>query len=134
MKELDDLGKEDGDGEASEVSIDYGDSELYTKEDMDACIKLIEDEFNTWEGCELHSISYSSDDEANTEDNIKWMNELNEGSADAEPLTEVMMFTSDFHSPVEGGGAWEPDEEYTDYEWWLARSKGGDWKLMTFGY
>ena len=26
------------------------------------------------------------------------------------------------------------DEEYTDWPWWLARSDGGEWKLMTYGY
>ena len=41
---------------------------------------------------------------------------------------------SDFHSPVEAGGAWEPDTEYTDWQWWLARSDGGKWKLLTWGY
>ena len=25
-------------------------------------------------------------------------------------------------------------EEYTDWQWWLARSEGGDWELLTWGY
>ena len=32
-----------------------------------------------------------------------------------------------------GGGAWNANEEYT-WSWWLARSEGGTWKLMTWGY
>ena len=44
-----------------------------------------------------------------------------------------MMFDSSFRSPKKGGGAWEPDEEYT-WSWWLARSEGGEWKLMAWGY
>ena len=32
-----------------------------------------------------------------------------------------------------GGGAWNANEEYT-WAWWLVRSEGGDWKLMTWGY
>lgn len=43
-----------------EVKIDYGASSIYTKEEMDAAIELIKKEFNTWDGCELHSISYST--------------------------------------------------------------------------
>lgn len=44
------------------------------------------------------------------------------------------MFKSNFHSPLNGGSGFNPDEEYTDWQWWLARSEGGQWKLMTYGY
>jgi len=37
-------------------------------------------------------------------------------------------------SPKEGGGAWEPDYEYSDWQWWLARTDGGEWQLITWGY
>ena len=115
------------------VEIDYGTSELYTKEDMDEAIKLIQEEFSKWEGCELHSIAYTSDAECN-EDNIAWMNQL-EAEGDAkETFTQCIQFKSNFHSPKEGGGAWNPDQEYTDWDWWLARADGGKWKLMTWGY
>ena len=40
----------------------------------------------------------------------------------------------DLHSPVQGGGAWEADEEYTDYEFWLSRSADGGWDVLTWGY
>ena len=66
----------------AEVSIDYGNSTLYSREDMDAAIAEIRKEFDTWEGCELHSISYGSDDACSAE-NIKWMNEL-EAANDAQ--------------------------------------------------
>ena len=122
-----------GGKQSADVSIDYGNSSVYSKEDMDEAVKVIEGEFNTWEGCELHSIAYSSDDQC-TPDNVAWMNELEEANDAKEVFTECIMFTSSFHSPKEGGGAWEPDKEYTDYEWWLARSDGGSWKLMTWGY
>ena len=32
---------------------------------MNSAIQLIKEEFNAWDGCELHSITYSSDDECN---------------------------------------------------------------------
>lgn len=57
------------DAAAADVSVDYGNSTLYTKEDMDSAIALIKKEFGTWEGCELHSIAYSSDDKC-TPDNV----------------------------------------------------------------
>ena len=114
---------------AADVAIDYGSSELYTQADMDAAIALIEDEFSGWEGCELHRISYAGD-ECNSEENISWMNDL----ADGQDFTQCIEFVSDFHSPVEGGGAWEADAEYTDWQWWLARAEGGDWQLLSWGY
>lgn len=60
----------------SDVTINYGSSSIYSKEDMDAAIKAIKTVFKDFEGCELHSISYSSDDQCNTADHIAWMNEL----------------------------------------------------------
>ena len=120
---------------ASEVTIDYGHSEIYSQEEMDAAIQLIKAEFSKWDGCELHKIAYSSDEECNA-DNISWMNmnQLEEGNDAKETFTQCIMFTSEFHSPKKGGGAWNPDQEYTDWQWWLARADGGQWKLMTWGY
>ena len=41
-------------------TIDYGESNTYTKDDMDAAIEKIMAEFNTW-GCEMHEIRYSEE-------------------------------------------------------------------------
>ena len=43
-----------------EIDIDYGNSDIFSRSDMDAAIELIKNELATWDGCELHSISYSS--------------------------------------------------------------------------
>lgn len=117
----------------NEVKIDYGKSSIYTKDDMDAAIEVIRKEFNNFDGCELHSISYSSDRECN-KSNISWMNELREDKNVKETFTQCIMFKSNFHSPKDGGGAWNEDYEYIDWEWWLARSDNGSWKVMTFGF
>ena len=115
------------------ASVDYGTSELYSQEEMDAAITEFKKEFEKWKGCELHSVRYAGD-ECNSEDNIKWANELKEGS----DFTQCIEFLTDFHSPVEEeqleGTAWEPDTEYTDYQWWLARKDGGAWELVSWGY
>lgn len=49
-------------------------------------------------------------------------------------FTQCMILYSDFHSHVEGGGAWDPDFEYKDWNWCLARSDGGKWQLLDWGY
>ena len=118
-----------GCGAEADVTIDYGKSTLYTREDMDKAIALIRAEFDTWEGCELHAVRYASD-ECATEENLVWMNDLKPGAG----YTQCIEFLSDFHSPKEGGGAWNADSEYTNWQWWLARTEGGAWELLTWGY
>ena len=97
-----------GKGNTSNVKIDYGTSSVYSQKEMDAAIDVIKKQFRSFAGCELHSLSYMSDEECNDTN-------------------------SSFRSPKDGGGAWEADQEYT-WSWWLARSEGGQWKLMTWGY
>lgn len=119
---------------SSEVKIDYGNSTTYSEEDMDDAIKVIKKEFDQWDGCELHTISYSSDDKCNNEENLEWMNDLENANDAEETFTQCIMFYSSFHSPKNGGDAWNADAEYTNWQWWLARSENGQWKLMTWGY
>ena len=108
---------------------DYGSSTLYSREEMDEAISLIRQEFDSWEGCVMHGIRYAGD-ACNSKENIEWMNRLGE----TEKFTQCIEFTCDFHSPKEAVGAWNPDEEYTDWQWWLARGEGGSWELLTWGY
>ena len=115
---------------SSDVTIDYGTSGLYTQEELEEAAVQIKCQFASWAGCELHSIRYAGD-ESNSEDNIKWMNDL--GGADQD-YVQCAEFLMDFHSPVEGGGAWNTDAEYTDYQWWLARTEDGGWDILTMGY
>ena len=114
----------------SKVDIDYGSSSIYSQSDMDSAIKLIKNEFSTWKGCKLHNIRYSSD-KCSSEENIKWMNDL--GDEDI-VFTQCIEFVSDFHSSKSGGEGFEADTEYTDWQWWLARTDNGEWNLVTWGY
>lgn len=117
-------------GNTAEVKIDYGASSIYTKADMDEAIELIKTKFASWEGCELHSISYKSD-ECNRKENIEWLNSI--GNRDTE-YTQCIELLSDFYSSKTSGGSWNGDYEYTDCQWWLARTDGGEWHLLTWGY
>lgn len=111
-----------------QYAVDYKTSEIYSKEDMDAAIEQIMKEFNNWEGCEMHQINYTDDQKC--KDNLSYVNELDTDKK----FEECIVFTANFHSPKEGGGAWQADYEYEDYEWYLARVKGGEWELLTWGY
>ena len=114
---------------AADVEIDHGRSYLFTDREMDSAIALIREEFDSWEGCELHSIRYAGDS-CNSRKNVRWLNSLSGGRR----FTECIAFLSDFHSPVEGSGAWNPDTEYVDWQWWLGRGEDGEWVLLTWGY
>ena len=107
----------------------YGSSEIYTKEELEEAANLALSQFESFGGCELHSLRYAGDS-CNTEENLAWMNELDEG----EDAVQVVEFLSDFHTSAENSGVFEPDKEYVDYQWWLARTEGGEWKLLTWGY
>ncbi len=108
-------------------------SSTYSDEDMEAAMKVIEDEFSTWKGCKMNSLTYAGD-ECNTQENLDWLKSLKDGKNYA----EVAEFLCSFHSPTKDADlkdtAWEKDKEYEDYQWWLARVEGGDWELVTFGY
>lgn len=73
-----------------------------------------------------YTIFRMSDEVCNNADNIDWMN-------DDEVFMQCIAFDSSFLSPKKESGEWEPNKKYT-WSWWLARSKGGEWKLMTWGY
>ncbi len=116
-------------GREPEVDMDYGYSNIYSMAERKEAAVQIKCAFAAWAGCELHSLRYAGDAYANDE-NLAWLNSLNPEAR----YTQAAMFLMDFHSPVAGGGAWEPNYEYTDYQWWLARTAGGGWKIVTMGY
>ncbi len=113
----------------TDVEIDYGTSELYKPYELEEAAVQIKCKFASWEGCELHSLRYAGDS-ANNEENLKWLNDLNEGAN----YISAAEFLSDFHSPAEGLSAWEPDYEYTDYQWWLGKTEEGEWEIVSWGY
>ena len=128
--------KVESSGDISKATIDYGTSDIYSREDMDAAIAIIKEYFRKWDGCELHSIRYTDDDYCNNEANIKWMNDLAKGRGMESNFTQCIAFFSSFHSPkyVNSKTSLNIDEEYDDWSWYLARIGGGEWKLITFGY
>lgn len=126
--------RQDNPGPKEEPKVENGTtSAIYTEEEINAAIEVILEEFATWEGCTMHRITYQSDEMCNSE-RVKWLNDLAAGIGLERNYTQCIAFLSDFQSPKEGGGAWRADEEYTDWQWWLARTDGGAWELCTWGY
>ena len=110
------------------VSVDYGKSKIFSQQDMDSAISVIKKEFSSWDGCELHSITFTSD--SICKDNLEYCNDLRE---DAD-FDECIVFKSSFHSPKHGGEGLEADLEYKYWSWYLARKDDAAWTLLTWGY
>jgi D-alanyl-D-alanine carboxypeptidase len=113
----------------SDPVIDYGTSELYTREELEAAAVQVKCRFATYEGCMLQALRYAGD-ACNTPEALSSMNHGNDG----EPYVQVVEFLSDFDGPEAGSEVWEPGEKVKDYEWWLARTENGGWQLVTWGY
>lgn len=123
-------------GASDDVEIDFGESEIYSKADIEECMKIVKDEIGAWEGVELLSISYTSDEE-NNDENISSANQV----ADAKNLdiefTQFLLLLSDFRSPEPGVGTWEESERdrlYPNWEWHFARADEGEWQLVNMGF
>jgi D-alanyl-D-alanine carboxypeptidase len=113
----------------SNPTIDYGNSDLYTLEELEEAAVQVKCQFASFAGCQLHTLRYAGD-AYNTPEELASLNHGNKG----EPYTQVAKFLSDFDAPEEGSEVWEPGEKINDYEWWLARTTNGGWQLVTWGY
>ncbi len=118
-------------GDVSNVSIEYGQSEIYSKGDIDSAIHEVKKHFSKhFNGCHLFTIKYEGDETALN--NLDYVGTLNE---EAEYVNAIV-FTSDFrsHKHYREDSGFEPDELYEDWSWYLAREEGGNWELLTWGY
>ena len=113
--------------EATEII--YGESEIYTQTEMNAAIKIIKKQFGKWKGCKLKNIRYAGD-ECNNIENLNWLNDLRP----EKNFTQCIEFFSDFYVSKKTNTTFNPDSEYRNYQWWLARTDDGKWQLVTFGY
>lgn len=109
------------------ASIDYGKSDLYSRQDMNEAIDIIKDEFYSWNGCKLYSISYTDDSLCQRE--LDYCNTL---ADEGVTYDECIVFRMHFRSPIFGGGGWNPNFDY-NWSWYLARTANGEWELLTWG-
>ncbi len=117
-------------GNVENAKIDYGASEKYSKEDMDSAIRLVFSEFKTWSGFELYSVAYAGDEICLDKDELDYCNSLREGAE----FVDCIIFYSSFHTPPGCDNGFNSNEDYNGWSWYLAREKGGEWQLLTWGY
>ena len=113
--------------EPSDAVVDYGTSMVYDEDEMREAVAAIRAQFDTWPGCELRSVSYAGDQCYNREA-VEWLKTVGSGN-----YVQCIEFVSGFRSGSESNGFFQPDTDYTDYQWWLARTLGGEWELLSWG-
>lgn len=112
------------------VVVDCGESERFTEEELNDAVVQIKCRFAFWGNVDLKSIKYAGD-EAVTQEKLDWLNQLSDGGN----ITQAAEFLMDFHTPKETGElTFNPDQDYVDYQWWLARTDEGGWDIVTLGY
>ena len=107
------------------------DSEIYVVDDFQEMVSKVIGGMNEWKAADvtIYQISYAGDD-ANTQENIEWLNSLRDGKN----YVEVAELLSNFHIGDVGETTFEADTDYLDYQWWFAREEGGELELVTWGY
>ena len=120
-------------GCAQDFTIAYGDSQIYSQDDISAALGTLEDFFESdgfYSRCDLHSLEYGGDDYVTTD-------ELDNAAQCCEakglPVPdEVIMLESSFRSPIFDTGSMN---RYTDYNWnwYLCRCQGGSWYVYSWG-
>lgn len=119
-----------------EVKTDWnGSSETYSDEDLQAAVDTIMNTINNeWNvKVEMQELFYQWDENAAA--NLDYCKDL--GISRWEDIEECIVFKTNFYIPeqdAEMAGAFEPNKTLTDYEWYLGRTNGGEWKVLTSGY
>ena len=117
----------DAPGNIDKCKVTYGTSALYSEDELQNAVDLIQDQFKELRGCVLHSLTYACDERCEQE-----LASRNASDAE-EKLTAVIVFDSSFRSPKKARDAWNADEEYT-WSWYVGQTENGTWKLVGYGY
>lgn len=103
-----------------------GDSELYSKSEINAAMDVAVDHFRRhFDGCTLTEISYDE------EFNIKVSDDWAENYGADKCIVLLSSFDTDSFA---GEGSFNPNSTYTRWQWVLIKNGIGGWKLQTWGY
>ena len=133
--------------DTAHVRIDYGVSDHFTHEQMDAAIAVILSHFTAmhepraglnwseWAGFVLHEIHYISDEES-LRSFDEYGNRYAYRDSQGRPYVDGIYFQSSFHTPMtdDGWTGFENGTNYGSYGWVLLLTEDGDWEYATSGY
>ena len=102
-------------------------STLYSQQDISDAIDVVKSDFKqNNSGFTLKKLYYAGDETSQSYQ--EW--------ADRNKADEVLVLLSTFHTDSNGGSdkSFEPDTEYTDWNWILVRNDGGKWAIADQGF
>lgn len=105
-------------GKTSHCQAIIGESEIYSKEEIEKAMRAVKRQFITFNGCELLTVEYDE------EKNIRFGGNENE-----------MVLFSSFYIYADGEGCFPVGETYSGWSWTLKRTnKNSPWKAVDWGY
>lgn len=125
-------GNEEDHAYAFEI-VDWGESELYSDDDITSAIDTVAAYFETeFKGCSLTQIRYPGDDARYLGDDSSG---LYDQWAENYETDEAIVLLSSFDTDSSGGdGSLYPNYTYQEWQWILTRNTGGVWEVATYGY
>lgn len=115
-----------GGGNASEVQVITGESEIFTQGEIERAMEVAMNYFRKeFDGCTMTKIEY--DEGKSRATSVEWAQQY---GAD-----EAIVLYSSFDVDASGGdGSLNPNSTYNNWQWILTRDEGGKWVLRTWGY
>lgn len=115
-----------GGGNASQVQVSTGESEIFTQGEienaMEAAMNYFRKEFD---GCTMTKIEYIESKSRSAA--MEWAQQYG--------AEEAIVLYSSFDVDSSGGdGSLNPNSTYNNWQWILTRDEGGNWVLRTWGY
>jgi len=123
-------------GRTNNAEIDPGRSVKFSEEEINSAIDAVLAKFVDFPGCDLIRLWY---DEERSDKFIELDLSTSGGntikSSGAEPENIIIMFSDFKTSKSSASDGFNPDSNYTDWNWILIRdSKTGKWKVADWGY
>lgn len=136
-------------GDTSHTSIDYGTSDHFTRDEMDAAIAVILADFSArhkenpdpnhdlsaWVGYVLQEVAYSSDEKSYLKFE-EYGHRYGVRDSQNRPYTDGIVFYTAFRTPMtdDGWTGFECARTYSGYEWILFLTQDRQWDIISMGY
>lgn len=111
------------------LSVDLGNSEIFTQGELEQAAQSVIKEMRNMNSVkEFYTLTYMGDEKAL--ESLDYCNELAGGG-----IEKCIVFESSFltKGPQDSNG-FNPNDEYTGYQWFVGKSAIGNWKILTSGY
>lgn len=111
------------------TKVDLGTSEIYSQEDLQAASDVILKEIGSWSSVkEVYTVSYCGDE--SSEGDVDYARSLSD-----KDYIQCAVFESSFKTTSSAASdGFNENSMYDGWQWYLARTDGGQWELVTWGY